>query len=114
MESVAERLVRPIARPDGVVWSIHREALESPVTWGVIAVGVAIQIVLVVLHGVNTELLGDRSFLALDKDANLSAWVETALFVAAGICCGLLAWLKPRARLPLALLGGVAMLMSLE
>jgi hypothetical protein len=114
MENVAERLVRPFARADELVGSVYEEILASPVTWGVIAVGIAIQAVLVVLHGVNKELLGDRSFLALDKDANLPAWVETALFVAAGIGCGVLAWLKPRARLPLALLGVVAMLMSLE
>jgi hypothetical protein len=114
MENVAERLARPITGADGFVWSLYQELLESPATWAVIAIGVAMQILLVVLHGVNKELLGDRSFLALDKDANLPAWVETALFVGAGICCGVLAWLKPRARLPLALLGVVAMLMSFE
>ena len=44
----------------------------SPVTFAILAGGLALQAVLVVLHGVNKELLGDANFLALDKDNNLT------------------------------------------
>jgi hypothetical protein len=114
MENVAFRAMRPITATDGFVWSLYDDILASPATWAVLAIGLAIQVVLVLAHGVNKELLGDRSFLALDKDANLPAWTETALFVGAGIGCGLLAWLKRQSRWSLALLAVVAMLMSLE
>lgn len=114
MENVAVRALRPITSSDGVVSSLYQDLVDSPATCAVLAIGLVIQVVLVLAHGVNKELLGDRSFLALDKDANLPAWTETALFVGAGICCGVLAWLKRRARWSLALLGVVAMLMSFE
>jgi hypothetical protein len=86
----------------------------SPVTFAILAGGLALQAVLVVLHGINKELLGDANFLALDKDNNLPSWITTALFVAAGLACGLLAWLRPRERVPLAFLAVVALLLSLE
>jgi hypothetical protein len=86
----------------------------SPVTFAILCAGVALQAVLVVGHGVNKELLGDANFLALDKDNNLPSWITTALFVVAGLACGLLAWLRPRERIPLAFLAVVALLLSLE
>jgi len=114
MENVAGRLARPIASPRGLVGSLYSEVRASPVTWAVLIAGAAIIALLVLAHGVNKELLGDRSFLALDKDANLPAWTETAMFAIGGVGFGVLAWLKPKARASLALLGGIALLMSLE
>jgi hypothetical protein len=96
------------------VRELYEQVRASPVTFAILAGGLALQAVLVVLHGVNKELLDDANFLALDKDNNLPSWITTALFVAAGLACGLLAWLRPRERIPLALLGLVALLLSLE
>jgi hypothetical protein len=93
---------------------LYADVRASPVTFAILAGGVALQAVLVLLHGVNKELLGDANFLALDKDNNLPSWITTALFVVAGVACGLLAWLRPRERIPLALLAVVALLLSLE
>jgi hypothetical protein len=86
----------------------------SPLTYAIVVGGVAIQLVLVLAHGVNSALLGDGSFLALDRDHNVPAWYETALFVVAGLGCWLLAWLRPAIRVPLVLLGLVALLLSFE
>lgn len=86
----------------------------SPLTYAIIVGGVAIQLLLVLAHGVNKELLGDGTFLALDRDHNVPAWYETALFLVAGLGCWLLAWLRPAIRVPLALLGLVALLLSFE
>ena len=93
---------------------LYEQVRASPVTFAILAGGLVLQAVLVVLHGVNKELLDDANFLALDKDNNLPSWITTALFVAAGLAMGLLAWLRPRERIPLALLGVVALLLSLE
>lgn len=87
---------------------------RSAATQWIILGGVTLQVVLVLLHGINKELLGDGTFLALDQDANLPAWIETALFVVAGLGCWLLAWVRPGVRMPFALLGGVSLLLSLE
>jgi hypothetical protein len=97
-------------------WALsHYERVRaSRVTYAILAGGLALQLVLVLLHGVNKELLGDANFLALDMDNNLPSWITTALFVAAGLACGLLAWLRPPARVPLAVLAGLALLLSLE
>jgi hypothetical protein len=93
---------------------LYEGVRASPVTFAILCAGVALQAVLVVGHGVNKELLGDANFLALDKDNNLPSWITTALFVVAGLACGLLAWLRPRERIPLAFLAVVALLLSLE
>lgn len=65
-------------------------------------------------HGVNKELLGDGSFLALDHDASLPSWATVVLFALAASCCALLAWLRPEWRLSLALLTGFSLVLSLE
>jgi hypothetical protein len=94
--------------------SFYDDVRASRVTWLILAAGLALQVLFVMLHGINKELLGDRLFLALDRDPNLPSWTETALFVAAGSAIALLAWLKPAARIPLAVLALLAFLLSLE
>lgn len=86
----------------------------SGTTYRILLAGIALVAALVVLHGLNKELLGDAHFLALDKDNNLPSWATTALFAIAGVTYGLLAWLRPSARIPLAGLGALALLLSLE
>lgn len=111
----ADRLVGSRGASDSTaVQRLREEVGGSPVTYAIIVGGIALQLLFVLLHGVNSELLGDRSFLALDRDANLPAWTETLLFAVAGLGCWLLAWLEPAVRPPLALLGLVALLLSFE
>lgn len=105
---------RGVAEGSRPLERLAAELRRSPATYAVLAGALVLQVVLVVLHGVNSELLGDGRLLALDRDANVPAWIETALFVVAGVACFLLAWLEPPVRLPLALLGGVALLLSFE
>jgi hypothetical protein len=94
--------------------SFYNHVRASRVTLLILAAGLAIEVALVVLHGINKELLGDRLFLALDRDPNLPSWTETVLFVVAGLAMALLAWLKPAARIPFAVLALLAFLLSLE
>jgi hypothetical protein len=96
------------------VKTLYYAVRDSRATYAVLMAGLALQVVLVVLHGVNKELLSDANFLALDKDNNLPSWTTTALFAIAGVTYGLLAWLRPSARIPLAGLGALALLLSLE
>jgi hypothetical protein len=94
--------------------SFYDDVRASRVTSLILAAGLAMQVLFVVLHGINKEFLDDRLFLALDRDPNLPSWTETALFVVAGLAIALLAWLKPAARIPLAVLALLAFLLSLE
>jgi hypothetical protein len=94
--------------------SVYNDVRASRVTFLVLVVGVVLEVLFVLLHGINKELLGDRRFLALDRDPNLPSWTETALFVVAGIAMALLAWLKPAARVPFAVLALLGFLLSLE
>ncbi len=110
----ADRLTAPRKAGSGGVVRLLDEIRASPLTYAIVVGGIAVQLVLVLAHGVNKELLGDGRFLALDRDYNVPAWYETALFVVAGLGCWLLAWLKPAVRIPLVLLGVVALLLSFE
>jgi hypothetical protein len=94
--------------------SLYKQVRASRVTFLILAAGLAIEVLFVILHGVNKELLGDRLFLALDRDPNLPSWTETALFVVAGLGLAMLAWLRPAARIPFAVLALLAFLLSLE
>jgi hypothetical protein len=87
---------------------------QRPVITGILVAGVALQAFFIVAHGVNKELLGDGTFLALDHDASLPSWATVVLFALAGICCALLAWLNPESRMPLAVLAGFSLALSLE
>jgi hypothetical protein len=94
--------------------NLYNQVRASRVTYTILLGGLALAALFVVLHGINKEFLGDRLFLALDRDPNLPSWTTTALFFAAGLACGLLAWLRPSGRVPLAVLAVFAMLLSLE
>ena len=87
---------------------------STPVTLAVVAGGIALLSVLLLLHAINKLLLGDGLFLAFDADPNLPSWIQTALFVVAGLGCWLLGWLRPELRLPLAVLGLFAFALSCE
>lgn len=87
---------------------------RRPVTTVIILAGVALQVVFVLAHGANKELLGDGVFLALDQDASLPSWSTIVLFAFAGTASGLLAWLRPAWRWPLVVLAVLTLLLSLE
>jgi hypothetical protein len=93
---------------------LGKSALREPVTTRILLAGLALQAFFVVAHGVNKELLGDGTFLALDHDASLPSWATVVLFALAGTGCALLAWLRPEWRTSLALLTGFSLLLSLE
>ncbi|NLT07790.1 MAG: hypothetical protein GXY03_15995 [Solirubrobacterales bacterium] len=86
----------------------------SPATQFVIVTSIALQAFFLVAHGVNKELLGDGLFLALDSDPNLPSWTTSAIFLLAGVACGLLAWLRPELRAVLAALAAITLFVSLE
>lgn len=102
------------ARRLGRLREVYDAVRGSGTTYRILLAGIALVAALVVLHGLNKELLGDANFLALDKDNNLPSWATTALFVVAGLASGGLAWLAPHGRIPLALLATLALLLSLE
>lgn len=87
---------------------------DRPVTTIILVAGVILQVFLVLAHGVNKELLGDGAFLAIDQDASLPSWATVVLYAFAGVSCGLLAWLRPQWRAPLAVLAVFALGLSLE
>lgn len=93
---------------------LEEQLRQRPVTARILLYGVAVQVLFIVLHGINKELLGDGNFLALDKDASLPTWFTVVLFAVAGISAALLAALRPKARLPLLGLAAYGFVFSLE
>ena len=63
-----------------------------PLAWRVVAVAIAVHAFLIVMHGVNKELLGDRRYLALDGESNLPTWVSIVTFALAATTAALVAF----------------------
>lgn len=101
-------------RSHGWIGALRDDVARSPLTYTLLGAGIALQLLLVALHGINKELLGDGTLLALDRDANVPSWITTALYVTAGLACWLLAWARPAGRVALVLLGLIAFGLSFE
>jgi len=97
-----------------VVHNLIDSIRASRATRLVILTSVAVQVAFVTAHGINKQLLGDGLFLALDTDPNLPSWTTSAVFLLAGVACGLLAWLWPDLRGLLIALAAITLFVSLE
>lgn len=92
-----------------------REAADRyPLTSWILGLGLGFFAFLVVMHGVNKELFGDGYVFALDSDQSIAAWATSAMFALGGLGSGLLAWLRPRDRTPLAVLALISTGLSME
>lgn len=67
--------------------------------WAVVLLGLLAAVAaLVLLHGVNKVLLGDRVMFALDGEGNLPTWFSSTLFAVAGISALAFALVDARSR----------------
>jgi hypothetical protein len=76
------------AAPPSVRIRLRERFAALPLTWKVVTVLVALEAVLVLLHGANKLALGDGHFLALDAEKNLPTWFSSSIF-----CLAAASWL---------------------
>jgi hypothetical protein len=109
--AVALSIEPPLLRPRLGLAERFR-ALALP--WRVVAVAVALEALLVGLHGINKVVFGDGAFLALDAERNLPTWFSASLFALAGASWLVLAAFLARGRRFRVAIGALMLALSLD
>jgi hypothetical protein len=93
---------------------LRERFVTRPLAWKAVAVLVALEAVLVLLHGANRLALGDGHFLALDAEKNLPTWFSSSIFMLAAVSWLLLASRRAEGRRFFGAIGLLLLALSLD